>query len=159
MAHFARVVNDVVDNVIVIDNEHLLDQEGAEQEALGLAYLHSIGLLGTWVQTSYNGSFRGAYAGIGMIWDGVEFVPSREALSADVETIPADGTSAAAVTYRNRLDGLAAITFDVNGAEVSVDLTDGIAVLEVTASTPGLVEVSLPERPEVPAVTVTAVAP
>lgn len=45
MAHFAKIENGIVTNVVVVDNEH---------EANGEAYLHSLGLEGTWVQTSYN---------------------------------------------------------------------------------------------------------
>ena len=69
MAHFAKLNSDnVVEQVIVVNNEVLLDSEGVEQEALGAAFCaETFG--GEWVQTSYNGSFRGRYAGTGMIYD------------------------------------------------------------------------------------------
>ena len=60
MAHFAKVEAGIVTQVIVLDNEH---------EADGQAYLNSLGLEGTWVQTSYNGNIRGKYAGIGDAYD------------------------------------------------------------------------------------------
>ena len=51
MAHFAKIEDDIVTQVIV-----------AEQ-----AYIDT--LSGTWVQTSYNGSIRKNYAGIGYTYD------------------------------------------------------------------------------------------
>jgi len=72
MAHFAHIINGVVDNVIVIDAETLaLGHWGDPSE---------------WVQTSYN--TRGNehpegrplhknYAGIGYTWDGVGFAPPQ----------------------------------------------------------------------------------
>lgn len=70
MAHFARLENNTVCEVIVVNNEILLDSEGVEQEALGAAFCEET-FGGTWVQTSYNGNFRGKYAGIGDIYDPV----------------------------------------------------------------------------------------
>ena len=81
MAHFAKLNSDnVVEQVIVVNNEVLLDSEGVEQEALGAAFCADT-FGGEWVQTSYNGSFRGRYAGAGMTYDKVkdEFVvPTTE---------------------------------------------------------------------------------
>lgn len=75
MAHFARTIGGIVDQVIVIDNDRLLDDEGHESEEVGQAFIASIGLDGEWIQTSYNGSTRGCYAGIGTRWDGENFTP------------------------------------------------------------------------------------
>lgn len=70
MAHFAQLdENNVVTYVMVIDNVNLLDENGDESETVGRAYIASLGHEGTWVQTSYNGKFRGTYAGIGMKYD------------------------------------------------------------------------------------------
>lgn len=70
MAHFAKINEDgIVQQVIVVRNEDILDADGNESEAVGQAFIASIGLDGTWVQTSYNGSFRGRYAGVGMKYD------------------------------------------------------------------------------------------
>lgn len=70
MAHFAKV-NDqgIVEQVIVVNNEDILDSKGQESEKVGQAFIKSIGLEGTWVQTSYNGNFRGKYAGISDRYD------------------------------------------------------------------------------------------
>lgn len=75
MAHFAKVNEDgIVENVIVVDNNDILDSKGKESEKVGQDFIKSIGLDGTWIQTSYNGNFRGKYAGIGDTWDGTNFV-------------------------------------------------------------------------------------
>lgn len=73
MAHFAKIENNLVTQVVVVDNEH---------EADGEAYLNSLGIEGTWVQTSYNANFRGKFAGIGDIYDSVndEFVAPEPVL-------------------------------------------------------------------------------
>ncbi len=63
MAHFAKIENDTVTNVIVVSNED------APTETDGQAFIASLGLVGEWVQTSYNGNFRGRYAGIGYTYD------------------------------------------------------------------------------------------
>ncbi len=73
MAHFARIENGIVREVIVVGNEQ------APTEAAGQAFIASIGLAGEWVQTSYNsnpieGQDRGKYAGIGDVWNGSQFV-------------------------------------------------------------------------------------
>lgn len=60
MAHFAKVADGIVVDVVVVDNQH---------EAYGEAYLHGLGLDGKWVQTSYNGNFRAKYATIGDTYD------------------------------------------------------------------------------------------
>jgi len=68
MAHFAELdENNIVLRVTVVANEVLLDENGVEQENLGLKHLEHLG--GKWVQTSYNSNFRGRYAGIGMKYD------------------------------------------------------------------------------------------
>lgn len=60
MAHFAKIVDNTVVEVLVVDNEH---------EARGEEYLNSIGLDGRWVQTSYNANFGKKFAGIGDTYD------------------------------------------------------------------------------------------
>lgn len=71
MAHFAHLdENDVVINIVVVDNNDLLDENGNEVEALGIQYLKNIfGENSKWVQTSYNNNFRKRYAGIGDYYD------------------------------------------------------------------------------------------
>lgn len=65
MAHFAKVENFVVQNVIVVSNSDCGDLEFPESEPVGQAFIASLGLEGEWLQTSYSGSFRGRYAGVG----------------------------------------------------------------------------------------------
>lgn len=73
MAHFAELdANNIVLRVLVVSNDDITDEAGLEQEELGISFLQ--GLLGPdtrWVQTSYNGNFRGKYAGIGDTYDPV----------------------------------------------------------------------------------------
>lgn len=56
MAHFAKIENGVVTQVVVVDNEHELN---------GSEYLNSLGLEGDWVQTSYNANFGKKFAALG----------------------------------------------------------------------------------------------
>jgi hypothetical protein len=99
MAHFAQLdENNVVVQVIVINNNELLTQkivttdEGfinvstVESEEKGMDFCKSLyGADTNWVQTSYNGSFRGKYAGIGDTYEnGVFVAPVVEAVEAPV---------------------------------------------------------------------------
>jgi hypothetical protein len=68
MAHFAQIQNGTVTNVIVVSNDDAPDPYPAS-EALGQAFIASLGLEGEWRQTSYNGSFRAHYAGTGYTYD------------------------------------------------------------------------------------------
>lgn len=68
MAHFAKIENGAVTNVVVVDNAH---------EANGEAYLNGLGLDGTWVQTSYNANFGKKFAGLGDTFDGENFKPAE----------------------------------------------------------------------------------
>jgi len=82
MAHFAKINSDnVVVNVNVVDNSKLLDEDGIESEANGVAHLERHGSENgfSWQQTSYNTSggvhrlggtpFRKNYAGKGYTYD------------------------------------------------------------------------------------------
>jgi hypothetical protein len=80
MAHFAQLdENNVVTQVIVVhNNDCLLD--GVENEIVGVVFCKS--LFGTetrWKQTSYNGSIRKNYAGVGYTYreDIDAFVPPQ----------------------------------------------------------------------------------
>lgn len=78
MAHFAWIdSNNKVYQVSVVNNSDIQDLPFPESEAVGVAYLTSVHGSGkTWKQTSYNGNFRGKYAGIGDTYDATsdEFV-------------------------------------------------------------------------------------
>lgn len=70
MAHFAEVneTNEVIE-VIVINNDSVDNLPFPESEPVGQAFIASLGITGYWLQTSYNGNFRGHYAGIGYKYD------------------------------------------------------------------------------------------
>ena len=68
MAHFAKLENNVVTQVIVVSNQDILDEQGQESEEKGIAFCSNL-LGGTWKQTSYNGNIRKNYAGIGYTYD------------------------------------------------------------------------------------------
>ncbi len=76
MAHFASIENGIVSQVIVVNNETLGDLDFPESEAVGQKFIASIGLSGTWKQTSFNKTFRNKFARRGDTYDEVndEFV-------------------------------------------------------------------------------------
>ncbi len=69
MAHFAQLDGTKVVEVIVVANTDCDNLPFPESEPIGQAYIASLGLAGEWLQTSYNGNFRGTYAGIGYTYD------------------------------------------------------------------------------------------
>ena len=71
MAHFAQVSDNIVRNVIVIDNSDCGGGDFPDSEPIGQAFIAAIRIDGDWLQTSYNGNFRGQYAGQGMTYDPV----------------------------------------------------------------------------------------
>ena len=71
MAHFAKIEDGIVRQVIVVNNDVLLEN-GTEKEELGAEFCADL-FGGEWVQTSYNATFRGKYAGAGDTWDGTNF--------------------------------------------------------------------------------------
>ena len=69
MAHFAQINNsNIVQQVIVISNDDCGGGDFPESELIGQAFIASIGLTGTWLQTSYHANFRSKYAGIGDLY-------------------------------------------------------------------------------------------
>lgn len=78
VAHFAKI-NDqkLVEQVIVIANDDCGGGDFPDSEPIGQAFIASLGLEGEWLQTSYSGSFRGCYAGLGYSFDVAldEFIP------------------------------------------------------------------------------------
>ena len=70
MAHFARIGDDeIVREVIVISDDNCPDP-APDNEQQGQAFIADVlGLAGEWKQTSYNGNFRGRYAGVGYTYD------------------------------------------------------------------------------------------
>ena len=96
MAHFARIIGGKVVSVISLNNEDILDLEFPESEEKGKDLIESLGLLGEWVQTSYNKNFRGQFAGIGMEWNGQVFHAPQPFPSW---TLDSDGLWNAPVSY------------------------------------------------------------
>jgi hypothetical protein len=78
MAHFVRLENGVVTQVIVVDNKDCSDAAGVEKEYIGAAFCERL-FGGEWKQTSYNGNMRKNYAGIGYTYnaDIDAFVPPQ----------------------------------------------------------------------------------
>lgn len=75
MAHFAKLDSDnIVTQVLVVANEVLLETDGTESELKGKQFLNSLFGTATWKQTSYNGTIRKNYAGVGYNYD-----PTRDA--------------------------------------------------------------------------------
>lgn len=69
MAHFAEIgLNNTVLRVIVVHNNELLDENGNESEAKGAEFCRNL-FGGTWLQTSYNGTMRKNFAGVGFTYD------------------------------------------------------------------------------------------
>jgi hypothetical protein len=69
MAHFARITDNIVQQVIVVSNDDCGGGNFPESEPIGQAFIASLGIAGEWKQTSYNSNFRGKYAGIGDTYD------------------------------------------------------------------------------------------
>lgn len=74
MAHFAKVVNGIVEQVIVVANSDCGGGVFPASEPVGQAFIASLGFDGEWKQTSYNANFRSAYAGTGFTWNGTDFI-------------------------------------------------------------------------------------
>ena len=73
-AHAARIEDGIVREVIVVP---YMDDDDTKITA----YCNSIGLAGTWIDTSYTGNRRGKYAGVGDTYDAAldEFVSPQPA--------------------------------------------------------------------------------
>ena len=82
MAHFAELdENNTVKRVLVVNNSYILDQNGQEQESIGVAFLQRLfGENTIWKQTSYNNNIRNKYAGMGDTY--------REDLDAFIQPSP-----------------------------------------------------------------------
>jgi hypothetical protein len=87
MAHFAKINNEnIVENIIVISNEDMT-VNGQESEQAGKDFIANVLKLdGVWIQTSYNHSFRGVYAGVGFTYNQTEDV------FEDLRPIPDSGS-------------------------------------------------------------------
>ena len=78
MAHFAKISDGKVFQVIVVNNEVIGNASGLDGEAEGITFCQSLfGADTEWAQTSYSGSFRGKYAGVGDTFDGTNFIAQK----------------------------------------------------------------------------------
>jgi hypothetical protein len=93
MAHFAELdPNNIVLRVIVVNNEDIT-VNGQESEAKGIAFCRSLfGADTNWAQTSYSGSFRVRYAGIGYTFNAAlnAFIPPQPYPSWTLNTTTCD---------------------------------------------------------------------
>ena len=71
MAHFAKLgVGNIVEQVIVVHNSVITDENGVEQEQLGVDFINKLyNTRDVWKQTSYNNNIRKNFAGIGFQYD------------------------------------------------------------------------------------------
>jgi hypothetical protein len=74
MAHFAKIQNDIVTQVLVVADSDCGGGEFPASEPVGQEFLASLGLEGDWKQTSYNSNFRNVYASAGFTYDAVNDV-------------------------------------------------------------------------------------
>jgi len=84
MAHFAQLdENNTVTWITHLDDSLITDENGVEQESLGIQHIHNT-IPGsenyTWKQTSLSGSFRFRYALLGGYYDEAldAFIPRKE---------------------------------------------------------------------------------
>lgn len=80
MAHFAELdENNVVLRTLVVDNKDILDENGQEQESVGVQFLANLFGHSRWKQTSYNKTFRKHFAGNGHTYDSERnaFIPPK----------------------------------------------------------------------------------
>ena len=78
MAHFAKIENGIVTQVIVVGNADTASVDGTEKEYIGAAFCERL-FGGDWKQTSYNGNIRKNYASIGYTYDRTRdaFIPPK----------------------------------------------------------------------------------
>ena len=71
MAYFAKLgTGNIIEQVISINNSVITDNNGVEQEQLGVDFINKLyNTRDVWKQTSYNNNFRKNYAGIGYSYD------------------------------------------------------------------------------------------
>ena len=69
MAHFAKIENGFVVSVVMLNNDDIIDPDGAESEQLGVNICVETMGPGLYKQTSFSGSFRSRFAAVGMLYD------------------------------------------------------------------------------------------
>jgi hypothetical protein len=78
LAHFARIENNLVTQVIVVNNKDTSTPDGTEVESIGVAFCQRL-FGGNWLKTSYNNNIRKNYAGVGYTYDSGRdaFIPPK----------------------------------------------------------------------------------
>jgi hypothetical protein len=71
MAVFAKIVNNTVMECIVVSELDCGNKTFPDSEPIGQNYISSLGIEGTWLQTSPEGLFRGCYASQDWTYDQV----------------------------------------------------------------------------------------
>jgi hypothetical protein len=69
MAHFVKIENEIVKDVIRIEDSDCGGGQFPDSEPIGQEFIRSLGIKGEWLQTSFNGNFRGNYGAIGGIYN------------------------------------------------------------------------------------------
>tara|TARA_Y100001972_G_scaffold59039_1_gene72349 strand:+ start:2545 stop:2910 length:366 start_codon:yes stop_codon:yes gene_type:complete len=71
MANFAKLgTGNIIEKVVVVSNQVITDNDGNEQEQLGVDFLNNLyKTRDVWKQTSFNNNFRKNFAGIGYTYD------------------------------------------------------------------------------------------
>jgi hypothetical protein len=71
MAYFAKLnTENIVEKVVSVNNSVITDNNGNEQEQLGIDFLNNLyNTSDVWKKTSYNNNIRKNFAGIGYIYD------------------------------------------------------------------------------------------
>ena len=69
MAHFAKIENNIVVEVLTVNNTDCGGGDYPDSEPIGQEFIASLGIAGEWLQTSYHANFRANYAGIGYTYD------------------------------------------------------------------------------------------
>jgi hypothetical protein len=81
MAYFAKLgTGNIIETVISINNSVITDNNGVEQEQLGVDFINKLyNTRDVWKQTSYNRTFRKNYAGIGYQYNQTRdaFIPPK----------------------------------------------------------------------------------
>ena len=80
MAHFCILnENNIVTNVVVISNDEILDENGNESEELGIQRCVELFGEGTYLQTSYNKTFRKNFGEVGFTYNSLldAFIPPK----------------------------------------------------------------------------------
>jgi hypothetical protein len=79
MAHFAKLNESNIVIAVHAVNNDVITVDGVESEQAGIDFLTDLHGHSSWKQTSYNGTIRKNYAGVGFVYDAVRdaFIPPK----------------------------------------------------------------------------------